>query len=73
LLARGKLSVRDIIRDKEPIFHELKLDAPSVTDEMLLDAIVANPALMQRPLVVTPNGVRICRPPDEVLGLLQAH
>lgn len=72
LLARGNLSVRDLIRDKEPLFQELKLDGASVTDEMLLDAIVANPVLMQRPLVVTPNGVRICRPPDRVLELLPA-
>lgn len=70
LLARGNLSVRDVVRDKEPLFHELKLDDPSVTDEMLLDAVIANPVLMQRPLVVTPDGVRICRPPDLVLGLI---
>jgi len=73
LLARGNMSARDIVRDKERLFQELKLDDPSVTDEMLLDAIVAHPVLMQRPLVVTPNGVRICRPPDQVLDLLAAH
>lgn len=73
LLARGNLSVRDVIRDKEPVFQELNLGDPAVTDDILLDAVIANPVLMQRPLVVTPNGVRICRPPDQVLDLLAAH
>ena len=70
LLARGSLSVRDIVREKEPLYRELKLDDPTLTDEALLDAIMANPILLQRPLVVTPQGVRICRPSELVLDLL---
>ena len=70
LLARGNLSVRDIVREKEPLYRELKLDDPALTDEALLDAIMANPILLQRPLVVTPQGVRICRPSELVLDLL---
>ena len=70
LLARGSLSVRDIVREKEPLYRELKLDDPTLTDEALLDAIMANPILLQRPLVVTPQGVRICRPSELVLDLV---
>lgn len=70
LLARGNLSVRDIVREKEPLYRELKLDDPALTDEALLDAIMANPILLQRPLVVTTQGVRICRPSELVLDLL---
>jgi len=70
LLARGNLSVRAIVREKEPLYRELKLDDPTLTDEALLDAIMANPILLQRPLVVTPQGVRICRPSELVLDLL---
>jgi arsenate reductase len=70
LLARGNLSVRDIVREKEPLYRELKLDNPALTDDALLDAIMANPILLQRPLVVTPQGVRICRPSELVLDLL---
>ncbi len=70
LLARGNLPVRDVIREKEPRYRELKLDDPSLTDQALLDAIAANPILLQRPLVVTPKGVRICRPSELVLDLL---
>jgi arsenate reductase len=70
LLARSNLSVRDIVREKEPLYRELKLDDPALTDDALLDAIMANPILLQRPLVVTPQGVRICRPSELVLDLL---
>ena len=70
LLARGNLSVRDIVREKEPLYRELKPNDPALTDEALLDAIMANPILLQRPLVVTPQGVRICRPSELVLDLL---
>ena len=70
LLARGNLTVRDIVREKEPLYRELKLDDPTLTDDALLDAIMANPILLQRPLVVTPQGVRICRPSELVLDLL---
>ena len=70
LLARGGLSVRDIIRDKEAAYRDLKLGDPSLSDDALLDAIAAHPTLLQRPIVATPRGVRVCRPPEQVLDLL---
>jgi arsenate reductase len=70
LLARAGLSVRDILREKGTPFHELGLDDLSLSDEALLDAIAAHPILMNRPLVVTPKGVRLCRPSERVIDLL---
>ncbi|MEE7449060.1 arsenate reductase (glutaredoxin) [Methylobacterium radiotolerans] len=70
LLARAGLSVRDVIREKGTPYAELKLGAPDVTDGQLLDAIAAHPILLNRPLVVTPKGVRLCRPSEAVLDLL---
>jgi arsenate reductase len=71
LLARGRLSARDIIREKEALYRELKLDDPATGEDALLDAIAAHPVLLQRPLVVTTNEVRVCRPPEQVLDLLR--
>ena len=70
LLARAGLTARDILRDKEAAYRELRLDDSSLSDDALLDAIVAHPALLQRPIVATPKGVRVCRPPEQVLDLL---
>ena len=70
LIADAGLTVRDAIRQKEKPYTELDLDAPSKTDEELLDAMVANPILINRPLVVTPAGVRLCRPSELVLDIL---
>ena len=70
LIADAGLTVRDAIRQKEKPYTELGLDAPSKTDEELLDAMVANPILINRPLVVTPAGVRLCRPSELVLDIL---
>jgi arsenate reductase (glutaredoxin) len=70
LLDRAGLSVRDILREKGTPFDELGLGDPSISDEALLDAIGAHPILMNRPLVVTPKGVRLCRPSEMVLDLL---
>ncbi len=61
LLARAGLTVRQILREKGTPFHELGLGDPSLPDDKLLDAIEAHPILMNRPLVVTPKGVRLCR------------
>jgi arsenate reductase (glutaredoxin) len=58
LLARAELSVRDILREKGTPFHELGLNDLSLRDDALLDAVAAHPILMNRPLVVTPKGVR---------------
>ena len=70
LLARASLSVRDVLREKGTPFHELGLGNPALTDDELLDAIEAHPILLNRPLVVTPKGVKLCRPSEAVLDLL---
>ena len=64
--------VRDVIRAKEPLYLELKLDDASLSDDDLLDAIVANPILINRPIVVTELGVKLCRPSELVLDILSA-
>lgn len=70
LLSRAGLTVRDILREKGTPFHDLGLGEPSLTNDALLDAIAAHPILINRPLVVTPKGVRLCRPSELVLDLL---
>lgn len=61
-----------LVRAKEALFTELGLDAPGVTDAQLIDAILAHPILLNRPIVVTPLGTRLCRPAEQVLDLLPA-
>ena len=70
MLSRAGLTVREILREKGTPFAELGLADPSLGDDALLDAIEAHPVLMNRPLVVTPKGVRLCRPSEAVLDLL---
>ena len=70
LLGRMGKTPRQILRRKGTPYDELGLDDPGKTDDSLLDAILAHPILMERPVVVTPLGVRVCRPADEVLALL---
>ena len=70
LLARAGLAVREILRQKGTPYQELGLADPTLGDEALLDAIMAHPILMDRPLVVTPKGVRLCRPSEKVIDLL---
>lgn len=70
LLARAELTVRDILREKGTPFAELGLDAPGLSDDALLDAVEAHPILINRPLVVSLKGVRLCRPSEAVLLLL---
>jgi arsenate reductase (glutaredoxin) len=70
MIARAGLSVRDAIRTKEAVYGELGLDKPEVGDEALLDAMVAHPILINRPFVMTPKGVRLCRPSDLVQEIL---
>ena len=72
LIARSGLSVRDAMRHKGTPYAELGLDAPSTTDDQLLDAMLNHPALINRPFVVTPLGVRLCRPSELVLDILSA-
>jgi arsenate reductase len=70
LIARAGLTVRDAVRSKEALFKELGLDDPATTDDALLDAMVAHPILINRPFVVTPKGVRLCRPSELVQEIL---
>ena len=70
LIARMGISVRDLIRVKGTPYHDLGLDDPSLTDDQLLDAMMAHPILINRPIVVTPLGVKLCRPSEAVLDLL---
>lgn len=70
ILAKEKLSARDILRSKEALCKELGLDAPGISDDQILDAIAAHPKLLNRPVVVTPKGAKACRPADVVLELL---
>lgn len=70
LLARAGLSVRDALREKGTPYAELGLGDPALSDDQLLDAIAAHPILLNRPLVVSPKGVRLCRPSEAVLELL---
>ncbi|HET7728704.1 MAG TPA: arsenate reductase (glutaredoxin) [Usitatibacter sp.] len=70
LLARMGIGVRELLRRKGTPYDELGLDDPSLTDEQLIDAIVAHPILMNRPVVVTPLGARLCRPSEAVLDIL---
>jgi len=70
LIARMGVPVRDVMRQKGTPYAELGLDDPLVDDERLLDAMMAHPILINRPIVVTPKGVRLARPPETVLGIL---
>ena len=70
MLARAGLSVRDVLREKGTPYAELGLADPALTDDQLLDAVEAHPVLLNRPLVVSPKGVRLCRPSEVVLDLL---
>ena len=70
IIARAGLSVRAAVRSKEALFAELGLDDPATTDDALLDAMVAHPVLINRPFVVTPKGVRLCRPAELVREIL---
>ncbi len=62
MIADAGLRVREAVRSKEALFTELGLDQPNVDDDALLDAMVAHPILINRPFVITPKGVRLCRP-----------
>jgi arsenate reductase len=64
------LPIRGLLREKGTPYAELDLGNPKWTDDQLLDFILAHPILIQRPIVETPKGARICRPPETVLELL---
>jgi arsenate reductase (glutaredoxin) len=70
LIGRMGVSVRDVIREKGTPYMELGLGDPSLSDDQLIDAVMAHPILLNRPIVVTPLGVRLCRPSETVLDIL---
>jgi arsenate reductase len=69
-IADAGLGVREAIRSQEPEYREQGLDNPALSDDALLDAMLASPVLINRPFVFTTKGVRLCRPPERVLELL---
>lgn len=70
LIRASGLAVIDVVRTKEKVFAELQLDQAGVTDAQLVDAMLAHPILINRPIVVTPLGTRLCRPSEQVLDIL---
>ncbi|MDL2355513.1 MAG: arsenate reductase (glutaredoxin) [Pseudomonadota bacterium] len=70
MIAAAGLSVRDAIRPNEAAYAELGLADAALSDDALIDAMLAHPALINRPFVVTPQGVRLCRPAELVLDIL---
>lgn len=70
LIERMGVPVRAVLREKEALVAELGLADETVDDEALLDAMCAHPVLINRPIVVTPAGVRLCRPSEEAIDLL---
>lgn len=73
LVAASGLTVRELLRSKEALCAELGLDDPARTDAELIEAMVAHPVLINRPIVVTELGTRLCRPPERVLDILPAR
>jgi arsenate reductase len=72
LIARAGITPRALLREKGTPFAELGLDNPDLTDAQLIDAMMSHPILINRPLVVSPLGVKLCRPSEAVLDLIPA-
>jgi arsenate reductase len=70
LIAQLGIPVRELLRQKGTPYDELQLDNPTLSNDALIDAMVADPILMNRPIVVTPLGARLCRPSEAVLDIL---
>ena len=70
LIRRMGISPRDLLREKGTPFAELGLGDPSLSDDQLIDAMMAHPILINRPIVVGPKGGRLCRPSEQVLSVL---
>ena len=70
LIAAMGVPVREVMRQKEPLYTELALDNPALGDDALVDAMLEHPILINRPIVVTPLGTRLCRPSETVLQIL---
>ena len=72
LIKRMGISVRALLRKKGTPYDDLGLDDPKLSDENLLDQMMSHPILINRPIVVTPAGVKLCRPSETVLDILPA-
>lgn len=70
LITMMGITPRELLRQKGTPYDELDLGNPALTDEQLIDAMLAHPILINRPIVVTEKGARLCRPSERVLGLL---
>ncbi|MBH1958287.1 MAG: arsenate reductase (glutaredoxin) [Burkholderiales bacterium] len=70
LIAQMAVPVREMMRRKEALYAELGLDQPAIGDGALVDAMLAHPILINRPIVVTKLGTRLCRPSEAVLDIL---
>ncbi len=73
LIERAGISPRALLREKGTPYAELGLANPDISDTQLVDAMMAHPILINRPLVVSPLGVKLCRPSEEVLDLIPAQ
>ena len=71
LLAKMNISPRELLRSKEAINDELGLDNPELSDDHIIDAMIAHPILINRPIVVTNKGAALCRPSERVFALLE--
>lgn len=70
LIKRMGISVRDLLRKKGTPYDQLGLENAALTDDQLLDAMMKDPILINRPIVITPAGVKLCRPSETVLDIL---
>ncbi len=70
LVAQMQTPVRSVLRRKAPPYAEWHLDDPKWSDDQLFDLMVAHPILIERPIVVSPEGARLCRPPEAVFEVI---
>lgn len=73
LAVRAGVNIREFLRKKETAYQKFNLDNPDLTDEKIAEIMHAHPALINRPLVISPIGVKLCRPADAVGELLLAQ
>jgi arsenate reductase len=70
LIERARLTARALLRQKGTPYAQMGLDNPALSDDALLDAMMAHPILINRPIVVSPKGVKLCRPSEQVIDLM---
>jgi arsenate reductase (glutaredoxin) len=70
MLVALEMGPRDLMRKKEALYKEMNLADPALTDNQLLDAMLDNPVLIERPIVISEKGIRLCRPKEKVLEIL---